>query len=665
MARRSSRLAERLLLAAVLVALALVVYQLHTIERRFLAQAKQLEALTRALERGGLPPAQDAAAHAPAPRALDEGPERRWLHPEAPNLLHPPELPLRVPGAKTDGRLVRWFGTDPKGFNPLLENGVDVQDGIWLYVGASLASRMAWTDPEKWQQELAERVEVTDEERELTIYLRRDARWHAASGVDLSDPHYAWLRGEHPVTARDVAFSLALIQNPQVENGSLKNYYQDLESWRVVDDHTLVVRWKKTFCGAVEYTLGIPVLPEFLYAYGEDGMRFPHETLGVRFNQHWYNHRGVVGAGPYRFASYAPGSEIRLARNEDYFAEKPAIREIVYQIYADPNATLLKLKAHELSFGSLRPAAYRDEIRRYESLPEAERPKSSPFWNGDIRHRSYLDHAFYYIGWNADRPLFRDKRVRQAMTLAFDRARIVEHVFVGLGEVAVGPYDAESAYHDPAIRPWPHDPARARTLLAEAGWSDSDGDGVLDQDLSPDDGDPTRTPFAFALLVYNGSPEMESAANILKEDLLAIGVRMRIESAEWSLMQKRMDEKDFDAVTGGWGLSYDPDLYQIFHSSQADVPKGSNRVGFRNAEADRLMEQAREVCEPEARRALLRRLHGILHEEQPYSFFFVRRAVAAWWKEVERVELARIRPKTSSLPWWVDTSLPGAGSGRR
>jgi ABC-type transport system substrate-binding protein len=569
---------------------------------------------------------------------------------------------MRVAGAKTDGRLVRWFGTDPKGFNPLLENGADVQDGIVLYVGAALASRMAWTDPEKWQKELAERVEVTDEGRELTIYLRPGVRWQAPGNLDLGDARHAWLRGDHFVTARDVAFSLSLIQNPQVENGSLKNYYQDLESWRVIDDLTIVVRWKKTFCGAIEYTLGVPLVPEFFYAYDEDGTRFPDATLGARFDQHWYDHLGMVGAGPYRLVSYVPGTEIRLERNEDYFGEKPAIREIVYQLYADPNATLLKLKAHELSFGSLRPGQYRDEIKRFDSLPPAKRPKQSPFWNGDLRYRTYLDNSFYYIGWNADRPLFRDKRVRQAMTLAFDRARIVEHVFVGLGEVAVGPYDVESPFHDPDIRPWPYDPARARALLAEAGFADTDGDGVLDADLTPDDGDPTRTPFEFSLLVYNGSPEMESAANILKEDLLALGVRMRIESAEWSLMQKRMDEKDFDAVTGGWALSYDPDLYQIFHSSQADVPKGSNRVGFRNPEADRLMEQAREVCEPTARLAILRRLHRILHEEQPYSFFFVRRAVAAWWKEVERVEFAKLRPKANSLPWWVDTALPEAGS---
>src|SRR3990172_1063026 len=134
--------------------------------------------------------------------------------------------------------------------------------------------------------------------------------------------------------------------HPQVENGPLKSYYEDLEGWEVVDDHTFIVRWKRPYYGAIEGTLGIPLLPEFLYAYDEQGRRFPEETLGVNFNRHWYNSKGMVGTGPYRMVSYEPGVAIRLERNEDYFGEPPAIQEIVFEIFTDPNLSLLKLRSH-------------------------------------------------------------------------------------------------------------------------------------------------------------------------------------------------------------------------------------------------------------------------------------------------------------------------------
>lgn len=660
MARGGGGLAwiQTLLLAAVLVVLGVVVFQLDTVERRFIAQSTQLAEVAEALRRAGTPraaqPDPAPAAGATARGASDGQGTRAWRHPEVENFLRPAGYSLRTPETKDGGRIVRWYGTDPKGFNVLLENAADVSDAIWAYVGAALAQRQAWTNPDLWQGEIAERVEITNEGREFTIYLRSGVRWHAPGNLDLGDPKYAWLRGDHFVTARDVAFSLALIRDPKVENAALKNYYEDVEGIEVIDDHTLVVRWAKTFCGAVEATLSMPILPEFIYAYDEDGTRFAEETLGTRFNQHWYNHRGVVGAGPYRFVSYQPGSEIRLERFDDYAGERPAIAEIVYAIFADPNAAMLKLEAHELTFGGLRPAQYRERIGQWKDAPESERPANSPWWNGDLSHTTFLDTGFYYIGWNADRPLFADRRVRRAMTLAFDRQGIIDSVFEGLGEVAVGPYPAQSPFHDPAIAPLPFDLDAARALLREAGFEDTDGDGVLDADLTPTDGDATRTPFEFSLLVYNSSPEMASTANIYQQALLRIGVRMHIESAEWSLMQKRMDEKEFDAFTGGWALGWEQDPYQVYHSSQADLPKGSNRVGFRNAEADRILEELRRTCAPAPRTDLLRRFHRILHDEQPYSFFYVPRRVAAWWQELKHVEFARLRPQASSLPWWID-----------
>jgi ABC-type transport system substrate-binding protein len=135
---------------------------------------------------------------------------------------------------------------------------------------------------------------------------------------------------------------------------------------------------------------------------------------------------------------------------------------------------------------------------------------------------------------------------------------------------------------------------------------------------------------------------------------MKIGVKMNIQMVDWAVQQKKMDDKDFDAFTGGWAMPWDPDPYQVWHSSQADVPKGSNRVGFRNKEADKIIEEARVTFEPQKRHELFHRFHAIIHEEQPYSFFYAPKSVGAWRDYVKRVVFRKIKPHSDSRPWWVD-----------
>ncbi len=570
-------------------------------------------------------------------------------------LLQPSIFSLVAADAELSGALNRHFGSEPKGFNIITENAADLADLIWNYCGAQLADRMAWTNPENFTGLCAESIIVSDDYKTYTIRLREGIKWHKPGGIDLNDPKYGWMAGDHFLTSRDVLFSLQTILHPQVDNGFVKNYYEDvdLEHCELLDERTIAIRWKKKTYQSLSSTVGLTVIPEWFYSRDEYGNEFPEESFGLNFNQHWYNNKGLVGAGPYRMVEYSPGEFIKLERNEDYFGDLPAIRQIVYPIYSDPDLELLKLKAGEHTFGGLAPRQYREQIQKWADVPAERRPKDNPFLNGQISHETMIVMVFYYIGWNADKPMFQDKRVRQAMTMACNRQAIIDNVFVGLGEVAVGPFFALSPYHDPAIEPWPFDLQKAKQLLNDAGWEDSNNDGLLDKDLTPNDGDPRRTPFEFKILIYGTSPEWSATANIFKEDLLKIGVKMDIDAAEWSLMQKKMDEKEFDAFTGGWGLSWDEDPFQIWHSSQADIPRGSNRVGFRNAEADKIIETLRETFDPAQRTELLRQFHRILHEEQPYTFFRTPKAVYCWRQELHNVIFSKVRPHSNSLPWWV------------
>jgi ABC-type transport system substrate-binding protein len=635
-------------LALVVVLLVVVLLQVHHLEARFITQGKQLRALGEATDRltaGGV------RAQAAEPRANEAPPGVKLLHPEVENFFKPQDMHWPPPGANLDGTFARgyWVG-NPKGFNPLLENNSVGIEYIEYWVAYQLGERNVFTDTSVWHGEAAWRLEITDDYKEFTFYLKPGMKWHEPIGVNLDDPKYAWLRGPHPFTAEDYAFTLDMTLNPAVESGPLRAYFGELESWKAVDPLTLVLRWKKKQFTNLAWSIsGIIPVPKFIYAFDEDGKPLPPETVGARFNRHWYNGKGVLGAGPYRMVGYVPGTKIELERNEAFVGEKPAIKRLSYPIYTDANQTVLRLKAHELTFGELQPGQYREEVLQYAGA--AQKPANSPFLDGRIECKAEHDTSFRYIGWNQQRPYFSDKRVRRAMTYAFDRRRIIDKVYSGIGEIASHPFGPNSPFGDPSIEPIPFDLAESKKLLAEAGWTDTDGDGLVDKALVAGDG--KRSPFEFSLMINNSRKETRVTAEILREDLLKVGVKMNIEPVEWSLFLKRSDEKAFDAFFGAWMTLPDPDLYQFFHSSQADVPKGSNRVGFRNQEADAIIVALRTSFDAAERKRLLLRFHRLFDDEQPYSMFMNPKMIFCWWNELKNVSFAKTFPMAHIGPWWV------------
>lgn len=635
---------------SIVALLAVSALQLHALEARLSTQSQQLRVLGEATERmaAKLDRVQGGVALAAASNAAPS--LANVLHPEMKDFLSPKETHWPPEGAKTNGVIaIDWFHGDPKGLNPLLENSTEMNDKLRYYVESRLVQRNKWTDPDKYYGDLAWRVEVNDTYTEFTIYLRKGVKWHPVSGVDLSSPRYAWLNKEHELTAHDFVFHFDMLMHPQVQNGFDKSYYDQLESWKALDDYTLQVKWKRTEAGNVEFTLEHPTpLPRFLYAFAEDGTPIPDATLGLALNQHWYNNRGLMGTGPYRMLEYVPGNRIVLERNEGFYGEPPAIKTVRYPIYTDRAQTVLKLKSGELTFGLLRSGQYREEVLQYQGLPESQRPKDSPFLNGQIECDLVDQTTYSFIGWNADNPLFADRRVRTAMTLALNRQDLISKVFNGLGQISRGPFLESSGSLAPEVQPLPFDLKQSVALLKQAGWADTDGDGLLDRP----DGAGKRSPFVFSLLVWGTNPEWISAANVYKEDLLSIGIKMNIDAVEWSLMQKNMAEKRFDAFTGAWGLTWSTDPYQIWHSSQADVPKGSNRVGFRNKKADAIIEELRITLEPTKRTELLHAFHRIVHEEQPYTFVYTPKYTYCHRKGIESIVFAKERPLTDIRPWW-------------
>jgi peptide/nickel transport system substrate-binding protein len=300
------------------------------------------------------------------------------------------------------------------------------------------------------------------------------------------------------------------------------------------------------------------------------------------------------------------------------------------QIVKDQAALPRLLRTGELDLVRLQPEQWRAEVL------EARGPIL-----GDpaIRAVQAPELGYVFIGWNQARPQLRDARVRRALTHALDRARIVSSIFAGLGTPISGPFPRQQPCYDASIAPLPYDLDAARRLLDEAGWRDTDGDGVRDAVV-----DGARVPLEFALLTYASSAEWDAVSSLYQSALASIGVRMRPEPAEWSVMLQRLDARTFDAHVGVWVVSWDVDPFPIWHSSEADKPKSLNRIAFKDAEADRLIEAIRVELDDARRVELCHRFHARLHAEQPYTFIYQRDRAFAYRAPLNPPELQPIWP---------------------
>ena len=390
----------------------------------------------------------------------------------------------------------------------------------------------------------------------------------------------------HPLTAADVLFTYDTIMDESTKTVR-RPAYEPVKRVEVVDESTVRVVYKEPFSPALE-SWGMGILPK-------------HLLEGKHINTASFN-RDPIGTGPYRFDEWQTDEYIRLAANDSYFEGRPHLDTITYRIVPEP-----PLREQEFHVG---------EADLYG--PE---PYQRKRFVGNEGYETYqrLSNSYTYIGYNLRNPLFEDVRVRRALTHAINRQQIVEHVLYGHGVIATGHFRPQMWYYPPDVKPLAYDPGLSRKLLAEAGWEDSDGDGILDRD---------GRPFRFTLITNNGNQLRADVQILVQEQLKRIGIDVELTLYEWSVfLSEKIDTRNFDACVLGWAGGIDPDCYEIWHSSQ--VEKGFNFVGYVNPEADRLLELGRTEFDQSKRQAIYREFHCILNEDQPYTFLYVPQGMTA------------------------------------
>jgi len=465
----------------------------------------------------------------------------------------------------------------------------------------------------------------------------------------------AWDNGE-PITGHDYAFTIKALLNPKVKSAHIRAYIDFISELEIDPENPrkFTVHTDGKYIIGEAVISGIPPMPAYFYdpngllkdytvkqMANEESLKQIEaesdnlQTFADAFNDQAFSREKISGSGPYRFIEWVTGQRIELEKKENWWGEGMAEEfpllearpnKLVFKIIPDQNAMMAALKDQQIDVASqIDPKGFIDLkdneiIKDYFSL---HTPSSM---------------VYYYVGLNNKNPKLADKRVRTALSHLVNVDELIETLFYGLGERTVGPIHPAKPYYNKALTPIPYDPEKARALLSEAGWEDTNNNGIVDKTI---DGQLVEMELDYT--ISNASKFANGHAVIFKEDAKKAGISINIIPKEFSVLIEDTKRRDFEMYTGAW--AQDPtvdDPKQLWHS-ESDTPDGGNRVGFSSAKADSLIEEIRITLDEEKRNQLFKEFQRVVYEEQPYIFLIAPKERIAISKRFE-AETSSRRP---------------------
>jgi peptide/nickel transport system substrate-binding protein len=497
---------------------------------------------------------------------------------------------------RSGGTLVARLDQEPPSLDKLTDSALAIDWLLERKVLESMAELDASRHPDySLKPALATDWIVSPDQLTFTFHIRRGVTWHDGA----------------PFSGRDVVATVQKILDPMVRAMHLRNNFADLAdiSTKPGDDFTVIAHYRKPYFLAFRALATLLIYPAHLLAKAGDVL---HSPL----------HRAPVGTGPFRFEEWRSGDHISFVRNQRYWGRKAYLDRVVYRIVLDPAVGFQLLQQGDFGlYLSLQPQQW---VRDLETAG----------LRGKVHRIKFFNPNYNWIGWNEERPWFKDARVRQAMNYAIDTEGIRTSFLLGLDRPTTCHFYLDSSACDHSLAPRPWDPARAAKLLDEAGWIDHDGDGVRDKD---------GVPFRFTFLMNADSTFLAKLTPYMQQELHKLGVEMEIRKVDWALFTQLVEEHKFDATSLRWGNSdVVQDPYEIWHSSQSK--DGSNFVFFKDPDVDTLIEAARATLDDAVRNQLYRSMGRRLYEEAPYTFLYSRPSLDA-----VRADVRGIRP---SVAWY-------------
>jgi ABC-type transport system substrate-binding protein len=483
----------------------------------------------------------------------------------------------------------------------------DFFKAIWEAVGESYKRDFSYTkfikfaekDREHFSKEKLESILQVAEHNPVIVFdLKEGIKFH--DGIEFA--------------AKDVLFTYQAIMN-SLNASPRRSDYEPVKQAKILGKYKIQFIYKRLFSSALNsWTMGI--LPEHLLnkkaLEKEASLKNLAEDKVKNFSMRDSSfNREPIGTGPFIFKQWRADELIRLGKNEKYWEKPPEYDEFVYRIIPD---TLTQ----EMEFYAAAVDYYKAEPHQVSRLKKETKYHSV----------ASVGSSYSYIGYNLRNPLFQSKEIRAALGMAIDVDEIIKYILYGEGERVTGPFAKNTNWYDNSIKPLPYDPEGALKIFNKLGWKKNQ-EGYLEKDGQV---------FEFNLITNNGNAVRKNILTIAQNNWKKLGIKCNTQLFEWAVFLKDfVNPGKFDALVLGWQMGVDPDLYQLWHSNQAN-PGQLNFVGYKNAEADRLIIRIRQEYDKNQQLKLTHALHKVIADHQPYTFLFVKKSTRLLDKKIVIVD---------------------------
>ena len=533
---------------------------------------------------------------------------------------------------RTDNNVIIRLEADPDRLNPLLSTsayGRVVYEQIFSYLVVQDQATLEFIP--QLVQSLPTREERGDSLIAFTYEIRKEAKWDDGSSITANDFVFSLKAALNPkVPAQRLRPYLAFIKELTVDSGNPKRFTVVSEKYILAEEAigAAVPVMQESHYDKSGLLREIP-LQDFLNAekiaaLAESDSRLTQFAEAFSAELYSRESAGVTGSGPYKLITWETGQRIALERKKDWWGDNvsgkaPALAaypdQINFKIIADAVAALSALKAEEIdAASSIDPKDFKDL---------ANTPLVSERYN--LFSPPALANFFIYT--NTTNPKLSDKRVRRALAYAMNPNEIIENIFYGYGQPVNGPVHPSTPYYHKELKPITQDIAKAKALLEEAGWSDSDNNGFVDKEING-----KREELALSYLMTANREISKNVGILVQDNAKKAGIRIDLVAKEPTLILDDIKKRNYELAAGGRSLSntfWDPK--QNWHTL------GDNRTGFGNAETDALIDEIRVTLEPAARTRKYKKLQEIIYDEQPEIYLFAPQDRVAIHKRFEAV----------------------------
>lgn len=467
-----------------------------------------------------------------------------------------------------------------------------------------------------------------------------------------------------PLTASDYEFTLKVLFNPHVACEVYRQYLSLIRDVVKYDDNPrkFTVFTDEQYIKA-ELATGLFILPE--YVYDPEGLLKDYkvadltdpaqaekhaadETLkafGDQFNSPKYSREKefVSGVGAYKLDEWISGERIVIVKKENWWGDKlinerPILKaypeKMVFIPVADPTTAISMLKDQSIDVMDAIPEQQFLELKENEMVAEHYN-----FYTPDV-------FGYFFLYLNTKSPKLDDKRVRRALAHLMDIDEVLKSVKLGFAVQTVGPVHPSRPHYNKNLEPIKLNVEKARNLLKEAGWEDTNRNGTVDKVI-----DGARVEMNLSYYITPNNPVSNNIGILFQNEAKKAGVNIEIVAKEVNVLLDDVKRRDYEIYSAGAGQDLVDDPMQFWHTS-SDTPEGSNRFGFGNAASDRLIEEIRSTLDEEKYGKLYMQLQEIIYDEQPAIFLYVTKDRIAIHNRFKGVKTSLVKPGYFENYWY-------------